>query len=160
MKTHFKLSVVAVSLILSISACNFGNEGIQGEWSDFSYTVGSEDEERTTQSRVLVENSSYRTYRGRIQFEVDWKAINTGKEPQSYTWGNKALMDSEGRIFQPYEGEYAEAIQPLDESYTLSIRYNLPGVVNVDELYWGLYHGDPNEGLKYKVKLTPENREN
>lgn len=155
MKAHFKLSIAAVSLIFIISACSSGSEGVQGEWSEFSYTIGPD----SYQTKVLVENSYYSKYRGKIRLEVEWKGINTGKRLAYFNWVTQALMDSDGRMFVPTEGTRLEKIQPLDETSSLKVIYYLPGAVEVDELYWGVYNGNLEEGLKYKVKLTPERKE-
>lgn len=110
----------------------------------------------STKTKVLVEDSYYRNYGDRIQLTVEWKAINTGKTPSRFGWSNKVLIDNEERIFEPYEGESSRSIQPLDETSTLTIRYNLPNAVNVDDLYWGLYHRNQEENINYRIKLNPE----
>ncbi|MBM4166628.1 MAG: hypothetical protein FJ218_06900 [Ignavibacteria bacterium] len=111
-----------------------------------------------TQTKVIVNNCTYSTVSDHIILYVDWEAENTGKEAAEFGWQNKCIQDDEGRVFSPEKGADSRLIQPLDKTGELTITYILPSKVNINNLYWGLYHGDAELGLKYKIKLTPVNQ--
>lgn len=157
MKKQNIIMFLNLLLFIFIPACDNANTGIEGEWNEFIYTKGSKDNKRTTHTKVLVEKSYYKIKSGRVQLTVEWRAINTSQEPTTFSCANKVIMDKDGRVFEPFYGRNPARVQPLDATDTMTMWYDLPKTITLDELYWGLCH-DLNEGLKYKIKLIPENK--
>lgn len=170
-----KLYFILISSFLLIVACNDSKKNettsdspkadslfTENNWYEFKYTIdkGTAEKEKWEEAiaKVIVERSEYHIYKGRTQLIVYWRAINTDKEPKLFGWANKPVMDEAGRIFAPYEGWESKLIQPLDETGLLRVAYDLPGAVNLNNLFWGLYQGDIKEGLKYKIKLSPKSK--
>jgi len=148
-----------MTFLASCSSTDNGT-GEQGKWCDFTYTIPAESDPTgkemvKTQTKVIVQKSIYIRVADRIAVQVVWEAENTGKETNVFSWTNKYLTDKEGRLFKPSQGYDSGEIHPLDKTGPLTVLYNLPGSVNTNDLYWGLYHGDTEHGLKYRIKLTP-----
>lgn len=153
-------SICFISFLL-VSCGNNNSTGSEGQWNSFKYSynaspLGGTKKIVEREDKVMVVNSTYHNYKGRTQLIVFWKVLNTSKEPTDFGWTNKVVMDNEGKIYKPYEGYDSEVLQPMDESSTLRIAYNFSSAVNINKLVWGFYQDNIEEGLKYKIKLSPK----
>lgn len=75
---------------------------------------------------------------------VFWKAENNDKDAATFSWGNKNIIDSEGRKFEPKLGSATKRLQPTEISELQFTEYKLPPAISTQSLGWGLvWDGTP-----------------